>query len=425
MRAGGMIGLAAGALGLAAAMVAGAGAPASDELLELYRRRDYFELRERLGGVPGSAPAGPVELRFVAGAVQHAFNRPLASNRTLAELAAAGDLPRELADEARRLRIANHLRLYEYRAALSLARESAWPPAGGRESAQAHEARNIGRLLEALVDTPAQRVEVARTTRTSLRLDRRVAVEIGAHELRLAIDTGANFSVLMRSEAQSAGLAIREVGLQVTTATGGLVAADVAVAPRVLLGAAEFRHVVFLIFPDEMLTFENDVKVSGLVGLPMLEALGEVRFWSDNTVEIPVRPPRRKRSNLALDGHEPLVRARAFGEDLVCRLDTGSNRTFFYSSFYRRFRERIVAVGDTQRVEVAGVGGARTIGVYRVPFLTLSLARADIQLRRNDIYTAPLVGGADEYLDCTIGREALDGFRYYAINLRDMALVLG
>ncbi|PWG74236.1 hypothetical protein DF186_18940, partial [Enterococcus hirae] len=84
----------------------------------------------------------------------------------------------------------------------------------------------------------------------------------------------------MRSEASRAGLSIREVGLQVATSTGKVVTADVAVADRLRVGGAEFRHVVFLVFPDELLTFPDGTRISGLIGLPMIEALGEIRFWS-------------------------------------------------------------------------------------------------------------------------------------------------
>ncbi len=399
--------------------------PSVEELLELYRQRDYFALRDHLGGIPESAPTGSAEMRFLAAAVQHAFNRSHASNQTLLELSAGGAVPVELVGEARRLRMANHLRLHEYGPALAVARRIVQAPLGRPAPKLVSEVRNTALLLAALADIPPQQVAIAKTGRINRRLDGRVPIEIGGRKIRLAVDTGANLSVLMRSEAERAGLVVREVGLQVATATGKPAVADVAVADRVRFGTATYRNVVFLIFADDQLTFPDGTRIPGLVGFPMLEALGEVRFWADNTLEIPARPPRRKRFNLALDDHEPLVRARAFNQDLVCRLDTGANRTFFYSPFYRRFRERIHAIADPQKVKVGGVGGLRKVEVFRAPFLTINLARADVQLSRVDIYSAPLVEGAEEYLDCNIGRDALEEFRYYAINLRDMALVLG
>lgn len=405
---------------------ASAGQPADvAELLELYRRRDYFELRERLGGVPEGPPAGPVELRFVAGAVQHAFNRPLASNRTLGGLHEAGEVPPALAGEALRLRMANHLRRHEYAFALAAARELLAAPASYRAPGVEGEVRNTARLLAALAEVPPQTVAVDKTTRLSLRLDGRVPLDVGDRTVRLGVDTGANFSVLARSEAERLELEIRPLGLRVSTSIGVPAEADVAVAARARLGGADYRHVVFLVFPDELLKFPDGRRIPGLVGFPMLEALGEVRFWSDNTMEIPARPPRRKGFNLAFDDQEPLVRAQALGGDLVCRLDTGSNRTFFYSPFYRRFEDRIDTIGDPQRVKVGGVGGVREIRVYRLPFLTLSLARADIRITRADVYTQALVDGAAEYLDCNVGRDALRGFRFYGINFRSTTLVLG
>ncbi len=210
----------------------------SNGLLALYRKRDYFELRKRLGGIPDATPSGSAELRFLAAAVQHAFNRPAASNRTLIALATGSELPAELAREARRLRMANHIRRYEYAQALSVARESLRDPAVARSPRAQSDVRNTALLLSALADVPPQGVVIGKRSRLSLRLDRRVPVEIGGEQLRLSIDTGANFSVLMRSEAERVGLAIRKTALQVDTATGKKVGADVAVANRVGLGNA-------------------------------------------------------------------------------------------------------------------------------------------------------------------------------------------
>ncbi len=394
------------------------------ELLELYHQRDYFELRAALAGA--TALVERPEHRFLTAAVDHAFNRPLASNRVLAELSSQGsNLPAKLKSEALRLEMENHVRLHDYPAALVAARRIVGAP-GEHPRELVSEVANTTLLLEALQAEPPQTVEIRSASRLKLELRRRlVAVTLGGSRVELGIDTGANFSVLMRSVAQAAGLSIRSVGLQVTTSTGRIVPADVAVADQVTLGRAELRNVVFLVFPDELLSFAGGARLPGLIGLPVLEALGEIRLLADNVLEIPARPPKRGESNLALDGLELLVSARFQKEDIVCRLDTGSGRTFFYAPFFQRFRSRIESLGQRQPVEIEGVGGARRLEAIEVSALTLQVARADLRLRRPLIYTAPLVDGGEDYLACNLGIDELDGFRYYAINFVDMALFLG
>jgi hypothetical protein len=402
---------------------AGESDPAA-ELIELYHQRDYFVLRARLAEPSGST--GTAEYRFLTAVVDHAFNRPLEANRILVDLEPrASELPAALRSEALYLQMKNHLRLHDYGAALASAQRIIGAP-GEHPSELVSEVANTALLLDALRGAPPQTVEVRSTTRLKLELHRRLAaIEIDGSRVELAIDTGANFSVLARSEAKRAGLEIREVGLQVATSTGGTVLADVAVAKRVSLGRAELRNVVFLVFPDELLSFADGSRLSGLIGFPVLEALGEIRLLADNLLEIPARAPKRTDSNLALDGPELLVSARFHKQDVVCRLDTGSSRTFFYEPFFRRFQSRIESLGARQRVEVEGVGGTREVEAIRPSTLTLTVARADLVLPEPLVYTSPLGASGREFLSCNLGVEQFDRFRYYAINFEDMALVLG
>lgn len=54
------------------------------------------------------------------------------------------------------------------------------------------------------------------------------------------------------------------------TSTGSRVTADVAVAPRVRLGQVELANVVFLVLPDEALTFGPTFRIPGLIGFPVI-----------------------------------------------------------------------------------------------------------------------------------------------------------
>jgi hypothetical protein len=251
-----------------------------------------------------------------------------------------------------------------------------------------------------------------------------VPLKIGNAKRRFSLDTGANFSVIMASEAKALGLTIRPAGVEVATSTSRKVLADVALAEKMSIGKIDYTNVVFLVFPDELLTFPGGHTIPGLVGFPVVEAMGEVRFRLDNVLEISSRPPVRKLGNLALDDLDPLVQVRYGRDDLVCRLDTGADKTVFYEPFYRRYRDRLESLGRRVTVTTGGVGGFQELPALQVPRLSMTMAAAGANLREVDIYTSPIRAPENNYLFCNVGLDVLHKFRAYVINFRDMALVL-
>lgn len=412
-------------LGLAAASVGAEAVPESEiaELLTLHESRNFFELRERLEAIPELA-GQPAEVRFLAAAVQQAFNQPEASNQIIDRLLASDGLAQTLVLQLLDLQLTNHLRLHRYTAALEVARAILARPAEGESSAIHQQAFNKLTLLGALASTPPQETEIRGTSRLFLGNTRRVPLTIQGEKFEFALDTAANFSVIMQSQAQRLGLQIFPAGLVVATSTAKQVQADVTVAEQVEIGKVSYRHVVFLVFSDELLTFPDGERIPGLVGFPLVEAMGEVQFRRDNVLEIPEQPPLRSLRNLALEGLDPLVLVRYGRDDLICRLDTGAPQTVFYEPFFRRYEDRIESAGKRITAEAGGVGGLQEISAYRIQSLALTIARAGVNLRRVEVYTEPIRDPRDNFLFCNVGLDALQQYRTYSINFRDMALVL-
>ncbi|MGD8319015.1 MAG: retropepsin-like aspartic protease, partial [Gemmatimonadota bacterium] len=303
-------------------------------LVQLYARGDFFELRDRLDTLAGLGGPEPAFLRAV---VANAFNDPEGSDRALAPLGEAATLPDSLRAEVYRLRFRNHMRLGEYRAALDAAGLLADLPAA--DSAIRNDVENEARAAAALIDVPPQRIVSRASSEIRRRPDSRIPVQVGDSAGRgYVLDTGANLSTLMRSEAESLGLRIREAGVEVGTSTGTTVTADVTVAPRVRLGEVVLENVVFLVVPDQVLTFGESFRIEGIIGFPVIDALGEVQFHAGGVLRIPGDVPRRTPQNLALDYLTPLIEVGVLGHPAICDLDTGANRTSLHEPFYRRYR---------------------------------------------------------------------------------------
>ena len=401
----------------------GQATPEPAHFQELFDRRDYFALRDSLEQL-SDLTAGPAELRFFKAATQQAFNLPAASNQTIEALLAEEDLGSQLILRLRYLQLTNHLRLHRYGAALGSANTFLSDIRDDSSSALVADVRGKLPLLQVLANVPPQETEIRGPSKLVLGKTRRVPLKIQGTKFSFALDTGANFSVIMRSEAQRLGLEIRPTNLVISTSTTRRVVGDVTVAREVEIGKIRYRNVVFLVLPDETLSFSDGEKVPGLVGFPLVNAMGEVRFRRDNVMEIPDKPQRRPYQNLALHDLDPLVQVRYGKDDLLCRLDTGANRTVFYEPFFRQYQERIESAGHRITAKAGGVGGIQEIPAYRLPKMALTIAAAGVNLRRVEVYTQSIRDLEENYLHCNVGLDAFARFQSYTINFRDMALVL-
>ena len=401
-------------------------APPSTDLSELkqfYDRHDFFALRDALAKMSDPAAESP-QLLFFRAATEQAFNQPRASNEIIDSILKSPETPPVLALELRALQLTNHMRLHRYALALEDARAILSSPAAEPNSILVSETRNTLPLLAALADVPPQESSVQGPSRMALGKTKRVPLTINGKKFQFALDTGANFSVIMHSEARQLGLEIRPADLLIATSTAKKVFGDVAVAAQVTIGNIRYRHVVFLVLPDELLSFPGGQKIPGLLGFPVVEAMGEVRFRRDNVMEVPARPQRRRKQNVALHDLDPLIQVRYGKDDLLCRLDTGANHTVFYEPFFQRYRQRVESIGHQITAQAGGVGGIQEIPAYRVPRMSLTLAAAGVNLRRVEVYSQSIRQPEENFLFCNVGLDVLGQFRSYAINFRDMALVV-
>lgn len=413
------------ALAVIAACAPATRAPApvsADSVRDLLEARDYFRLR----ALEGRLPDAPVAL-LARARTEAAFNDPAGSNRTIHD-ALAGPVPDSLRFHLLSLEAGNHLRLHRYADAHAAALRALEVRAAA-DSADADQLENLTRVFAALRYAPPQ--TVARGSGVSLRLDAgelplaMLPVTVNDSARSYVLDTGANLSTLMRSEAEALGLEIRPAGFVVGTGTDHKVTADVAVAGRVRVGEVEIRNVVFLVLDDEALTFPGGVRVHGIVGFPVLEALGELRLHGRQRLEVPAEVPRRRTANLALEGLMPITSVAWEGERFVCELDSGANSTKFFEPFYRRFRRRIEATARPDSARYAGAGGAQLFQGYRLGRAWLAVGDTTVALDSAFVHSRPPPDPEErEFPACRLGQDVLAAYGGYVLNFRDMAFLL-
>ncbi len=389
------------------------------DLMALYGRGDFFDLRAALDTIP---TMDVPRLTFLRAVAANAFNDPTASNRALESLGDATALVDTLRVQAYRLRFRNHMRLGEYAAASTAAEALLALPAV--DSVVRRDVENEARAAAVLVDAPPQRVASRSTSEIHRLPDTRVPVQVGDSTGRgYVLDTGANLSAMMRSEAEALGLQIRKTDLAVGTSTGSEVTADLAVAPRVRLGNIELENVVFLVVPDEMLTFGPDFRIPGIIGFPVIDALGEVQYVGSDVLRVPGEVPAREPHNLALDYLTPLIEIEAAQRPAICDFDTGANRTSLHLPFYERYRPWAEAEGHADTIRTAGAGGERRIPAFVIPDLRVALGDTAVTLHSVAVYTESVTSGGEQPRDCRLGLDALAGFAGYLLNFRSMTFL--
>ena len=386
-------------------------------LKNLYDSKNYFELRDQLNNQEKSNKS--VALFFEA-ALEKAFNNPINSNQLIAQALDLGLVPDSLQVELQMMKMNNHLRLHEYDKLLRAAEKILEVPNLSKE--QKKDISNTRLIAKALQGIPSQKITKSGDSEIVL-TGTHFDVNINGHERDYAYDTGANYSILMKSEAESLDLIVREVGIDVGTATGKQVKGDIAVADSLIIGNMTFEHVIFLIFPDEALTFPGGFKLHGLIGFPVLEAMKELQFH-DGKIFVPENPVQRNIQNLALDGLTPLIEFKYKGNELVGSFDTGANKTVFFKPFFQNFLADNANSTSLDTVKSGGVGGVVAHPVYNIGRINIELSNSSILLQNVYAHTETLKKDTEDQLYANIGLDVLGELDRYILNFEEMALII-
>lgn len=358
--------VAAALIAPAAPLSLAAQAPDAARLAELYEKRDCFTLREALAARPRDrAPETAFYRAFVAGA----FNRPdesVAEARRFLAWEGSRAHPARRA-EAEQILADNLVRAYRYAEAADAYTTLAPLLA---DSARRADAANAARVFDAFRGTAPQTVRFDGELRVRTSRDKAglvtVPVSAGDSTIRFVFDTGAGLSTVTESTARAFGMRMIDRTVSVGTSSGRNTPARLAVAPELKLGSAILRDAVFLVMPDSALAFPQiDYAIHGIVGFPVITALGAVTLTREGDLVADPRPAAAEgEPSLCLLGLEPLVRVKVGPDALHFGLDTGAQGTSLFPPFHARYRTDVEARGTAQAVSVGGAGGSRQVSAY-------------------------------------------------------------
>jgi predicted aspartyl protease len=389
------------------------------QLRQLEEAKRYFELRRALQ----QTTSDDAEIRYYRAVIAARFGQEEAAVGPLrAFLETSPDGPaqkrrahNELADALMRLG-----RYREAAAELALTAD---------EAAKQTEAETAPSLWDALRDVAPQSVEFGADTPVQAKLNNvaswTVPVELNGKKAAWILDTGASMSVLTESEAKKLGLEVRDTSNHASSGhTGKQTPLRVAVAPELRLGRARLRNVVFGVVPDGAMHVGplGLVRLPGVLGFPVIRALGSMSISATGVVRIQPQSPRMEgEPNIFFHGSGVVVEVRHAGRAVPMGLDTGGNVSYLYPAFREILTPEEREKLTKQRIRSGGLGGTISLETEMVPVLQLEAPGRTVELHKIALRSQGAQAGGGES-DGLLGMDALKGG--FTVDFRTMRMKL-
>jgi clan AA aspartic protease (TIGR02281 family) len=375
-------------IGVVACVAVACGAPRPiADLEELYRSRQWFELRP-LVREDSSA--------LIRGAVADAFNDPALAERLLRGVIRSEPRPAN-ADDAYALLSQAYIRSGQYER--FVANFTEWAAAFPDSETLQQERGSLERFADRPNQiNPDRRHVVLRHDDDSFSLP----VVINGITSDFLFDTGAAHSVLTERRAKALGLTMAERTSVATGASGMTTNFRTAVAREVAIGEMRFSKVSFAVLTGGEFADAD----AGIVGMPILVALGAVRWSRDGTVEVGSTSPRGRQgdANLAFDRGRLLLRTRILERNVMMTLDTGATTTDLNANFADVLPE-VAALGKEGTHSIIGAGGTRTFDSLEIPEVVFAIGLVHVGLRPAHLTRQRIAGIGG---DCCVGNAGHD-----------------
>ena len=392
----------------------------TDGLKDLYDKRQFFDLRDRL------REAKEAEILFYRGVVENKFNRPDASIITLKKFIGSPDRDPSLVREAYTLLADNYVKTFRYAEAAKTYETILAKFADTLSERERSSYKNVLGLWKGLSGVKPQKATFRGDSQIQMKREMvglMVPVAVGAATEPFIFDTGANLSTTTESMAAKLGLQIIDVPFDVGSITGNTVKAKIGVAKELKLGNVTFENVAFIVFPDKALYIEQiKYQINGIIGFPVIKALKEFTLTRSLQLNIPVDPGKFTTANLAIDGLMPLIAGVYGGKRLTFAFDTGARTSSLYPPFYKAFEKEIAAAGEATTASITGAGGSKQVSAFKLKDLSIKFGGKTPVFKTVEVLTQETTANS-RYFYGNIGRDMIDQFEKMTISFAAMSVV--
>lgn len=396
----------------------------TDNLETLFRNFQHFDLRDELAKRKND---NSNEVLFYQGAVANRFDDLKKSTKFLQKYIKKADKNSIHLADAYEILADNYTKETQYGKAADTYKFLLDNFRGKLDAERVKGYENVFGLWNALRQTASQKVEFKgdsniQGTRDAAKL-LNIPIEIGETKDNFVFDTGAGLSTITVSTAQKFGLKIIEADVSVGSATSINVKSKLAVAPILKIGNAKIHNVVFLVLEDKAMSFPQiNYQIHGIIGFPVIHALGKVSIDKNNQVSIFAKSNKTKAEpNLALQGLVPIVAGIHQNKRLPFVLDTGAVSTDFYLPFFKANEAEITKNQTSQKVRIGGAGGFKELAAYRLAEVELYVGGKIAKLKNARVLSEQSNENSRFYFG-NLGQDVIKQFDKMTLDFRNMQI---
>ncbi|WP_319501099.1 aspartyl protease family protein [uncultured Draconibacterium sp.] len=393
-----------------------------NKLEDLIEVSDFFKLKETYN--QNIDQLSETHKLYYSALISNVFNNAEESNKAIDELLEkhGASLTDTMLNELYSTKLLNHVNLYEYSETAKASEFILNNFAALNDSSELENLQNEIKIWEALKDVPRQEIVKTADALIPMTKDKvglfNIDVSFGDSTKNLLFDTGANFSVMVRSLAKKLNLEITEADFYVTAATGLRVKSDIAIAPELTIAGIIFKNVFFLVLDDKDLSFPQiDYYINGAIGFPVIEAMDEIRVSKDNQIFVPKNPVEYAYNNFALDGLMPIIAAEYNGDTLRFNFDTGATTTSLYPQFYKDYKNQVERNFEKEKFTAGSGGGIIEFEGYIIDKLNLKVADSAAQIDSVRLHIED-IGGAENNFHGNFGQDYIKQFDEMIISFK-------
>jgi len=269
------------------------------------------------------------------------------------------------------------------------------------------------------IDLATQRNPVLGTIETSLTVNGVTAPWI--------LDTGANVSTISASFARKLGLKLSKGSAKVDGITGAANPLHVALLPELKVGGATVRNVLLLVLNDDSLSIpigkNQHYQINAILGFPVFQALQRITFTADgHFLAGPGSPSSVNGAHLYMYQLTPLLQCNVENRTVLFSFDTGAGSTIFSQRYHADFPDQFKGL-TKKPYGIGGAGGVRQMDAYFLPQVQLGIGDDHAVLHK--VAVVPRMGTHMDKLYGNLGRDLVDPYRSYTIDLANMRFKLG
>lgn len=243
-------------------------------------------------------------------------------------------------------------------------------------------------------------------------------VFVDGYPSRWIFDPASGFTLLSRSLAKRIGLKLAGADtVTVSNLNGKPVHAQVAIIPRLKVGAASFRNVPAVVLADEDL-YDNPhrYQIEGVLDQPLLAVMGVITASDDDHLIVSQQPPITNGAPFFSDGNRLVAAVQSGGRQQLYAIEPGTTESILSSRFYEQHPADFA--GQTpQPMHLPDLSSE--IPGYTEDTLTLGFGETLATF--HDIPVLVRAAGAErDRFYGTIGGNALDQLAAYTFDFRSM-----